>query len=88
MDKQIMIRLHNGIRLSSKKKPIDEQSMDDSQRHHAEWKKRISKQLQALCFHLYDILREQNYRNRTDQWLPWPRVGVTVIIKEQENSGG
>lgn len=62
---------------SAVKKPIDEHSMDDSQRHHAEWKKPISKQLQALCFHLYDILREQNYR-----------VGVTVIIKEQENSGG
>ena len=71
-----------------KKKNIDEHSMDDSQRHHAEWKKPISKQLQALCFHLYNILREQNYRNRTDQWLPWARVGVTVIIKEQENSGG
>lgn len=78
----------SAVKKQKTKKTIDEHNMDDSQRHNAEWKKPISKQLQALCFHFYDSLREQNYRNRTDQWLPWVRVGVTVIIKEQENSGG
>lgn len=87
MDKQPEVHTANGLLLSNKKEYVTYNILEDSQRHHAKWKKPISKG--SMLFDSDILKKVKLQRKRVSGWQALGeerRYDYKDIV--QENFGG